>query len=168
MQRGMFLPIMVTATQILSAGVSLVEETRPILTLEMANAIADGCEAEQKKKGWSPLSIAIFDNSGNLVLFRRQDDSISISVEVSQLKGRTSAMLPLSTREIGDRQYADPNRPFGLQHVPGVVVFPGGLPIRTANNYHIGGVGVAGDTGDNDEKCAQAGLDNLAKMTKSD
>ena len=41
--------------------------------------------------------------------------------------------------------------------LPGVVASPGGLPIF-AEGRVIGGVGVSGVTGDQDEQCAKAGL----------
>jgi len=34
-----------------------------------------------------------------------------------------------------------------------------GFPITTANKAQIGGIGVSGGTSDQDEQCAQAGMD---------
>ena len=45
--------------------------------------------------------------------------------------------------------------------VPGIVAFAGGLPIMTEGKMHIGGIGVSGGTSDQDETCAQAGLDAI-------
>ena len=41
--------------------------------------------------------------------------------------------------------------------LPGVVASPGGLPILKDGKV-IGGLGVSGMTGDQDEQCAKAGL----------
>ena len=49
----------------------------------------------------------------------------------------------------------------GIAFVDGVITFAGGLPIM-AGDVHVGGIGVSGDTADNDEKCAQAGIDAVA------
>ena len=46
-----------------------------------------------------------------------------------------------------------------------LIIFAGGLPI-IADGTVIGGVGVSGATGDQDEECAQAGLDAVADMLK--
>lgn len=54
----------------------------------------------------------------------------------------------------------------GLALDPGHAAFPGGLPIMTAEGQHIGGVGVSGATSNQDEECAQAGLDAIAHMLK--
>lgn len=140
-------------------------ERKPVLTLEMAKRMADACEAAQKHAGWRPVNIAIFDDGGNLKLFRRQDDAFVGSVEVSQLKGRTSAVFPVSTRAVGERSFgkegAPPQTP-GIAFVPGVASFPGGLPVFTADGHHIGGIGVSGATSDEDEACGQAAIDAIA------
>jgi uncharacterized protein GlcG (DUF336 family) len=36
----------------------------------------------------------------------------------------------------------------GVADVRGVITFPGGLPIMTANKVHIGGIGVSGGSAD--------------------
>jgi len=47
----------------------------------------------------------------------------------------------------------------GIAQVPGVTAFAGGLPIMTADKVQIGGIGISGATSDQDETCAQAGID---------
>ena len=41
-------------------------------------------------------------------------------------------------------------------------MFAGGLPILTADGAQLGGIGVSGATSDQDEQCAQAGIDAIA------
>ena len=43
--------------------------------------------------------------------------------------------------------------------VPGIIAFAGGLPIMTEDKVQIGAVGVSGGTADQDETCAQAGIE---------
>jgi len=81
------------------------------------------------------------------------------------LKGRTSGNCPLSTGSCGEFIYTVA-RPHGAQHGPGLVILPGGLPIMTADGQHVGGVGVSGATSDQDEVCAQAGIDAAAELLK--
>ncbi len=54
----------------------------------------------------------------------------------------------------------------GIAQVPGIIAFAGGLPIMTADNVHIGGIGVSGGTADQDETCAQAGIDSVKDALK--
>lgn len=142
---------------------------KPMLTLEMANKMADACEAARAKEGWRPLNIAIFDDGGNLKLFRRQDNAFLGSIQISQMKGHTSSMFPSPTRRYGNLAFGEEGKPPvapGIAFVPGIASFPGGLPIMTANGQQIGGIGVSGATGDQDEMCAQAGIDAIADMLK--
>ena len=48
-----------------------------------------------------------------------------------------------------------------IAHLDDVITFAGGLPIM-AGGVHIGGIGVSGNTADNDEVCAQAAIDAVA------
>lgn len=147
---------------LLATSVAWSLETKPYLTLAMAKTMADTCEAMAVAQGWRKVNIAIYDDGGNLKLFRRQDGAFLHSVRVAQLKGHTSSGMPRSTRALGDLTYSSPERPYGIEHVPGFVVFPGGLPILTAAGEQIGGIGVSGATGDQDEACAQAAIDAIA------
>jgi glc operon protein GlcG len=54
----------------------------------------------------------------------------------------------------------------GLALVPGIIAFAGGLPIMTDDKVHIGGIGVSGGTADQDETCAQAGVDAVKDSLK--
>lgn len=137
-------------------------ESKPVLSLSMAQKMADACEAKAQKEGWRKVNIAIYDDGGNLKLFRRQDGAYMHSIQVSQLKGRTSAGIPRSTRALGEINYSNADKPYGIDAVPGFVVFPGGLPILTKSGVQLGGIGVSGATGDQDEECAQAGIDAIA------
>ncbi len=152
------------ATLLLVSGAHAAEG-RPILTLEVAKAIADACEAKAAEMGWRPVIIAVYDQGADLKYFSRADDAQRGSIQVAMLKGQTSANFPRSTRSFGEFVYSG-DRPHGAQLVPGIVVFPGGLPIMTADGQHVGGVGVSGATSAEDEICAQAGLDAVADMLK--
>jgi glc operon protein GlcG len=142
-------------------------ETKPILTLEMASKIADTCESVQQGKDFNPIVIAIYDDGGNLKLFRRQDNSFLGSITIAHMKATTSSSFPFSSRLLGELVYGkdgQPGRILGGAEVAGHAAFPGGLPIITKNGTHIGSVGVSGATSDEDEQCAQAGLDSIADL----
>ena len=144
-------------------------EQKPILTLAMAKKMADACEVRQQKEGWRPLNIAIFDDGGNLKLFRRQEKAFLGSIQISQMKGHTSAMFPFPTRVMGNLAFGEKDKPPrvpGIAFIPGIASFPGGLPIKTAGGHQIGSIGVSGATGDQDEMCAQAGIEAIADMLK--
>lgn len=142
---------------------------KPVLTLEMAKKMADACEAARAKGEWRPINIAIYDDGGNLKLFRRQENAFLGSIQISQMKGHTSAMFPFPSRRFGALAFGEEGKPPvapGIAFVPGVASFAGGLPIMTADGQQIGAIGVSGATSDQDEMCAQAGIDAIADMLK--
>ena len=147
------------AAVLASAGSASPLEMRPILTLDIARKIVDGCLAKAQQTGWK-MHIAVLDIGGNLKAFVRMDDAQLISEEVAMRKAYTAAALPRSTRETAELAYSNPERrPGGIAFLPRVAVIQGGLPLMTGAGVHIGGVGVSGSTAQNDEACAQAGLD---------
>jgi glc operon protein GlcG len=136
--------------------------------LALAKKMADGCEAKAMQEGWK-MNVAVVDQGADLVLFRRMDGAFLGSVEIAQMKARSSAMFPFPTRGLGEIAFGkdgEPGRTPGLAFVPGLAAFPGGLPIKTPDGAHIGAIGVSGGTGDQDEACAQAGLDAVADQLK--
>lgn len=136
------------------------QETKPTLTQATAKKMADACEAKAKAEGWK-IIIAIVDDGGNLKHFTRMDGSFLVSVRISQLKAETSAGVPVSSRQWGEFS----EKVKGLELVPGTVAFAGGLPIMSGGK-HIGGIGVSGASSDQDEACAQAGLDAVKDVLK--
>ena len=129
--------------------------------LATAKEMADACEARATQEGWK-MNVAVVDGGADLVLFRRMDGAFLGSVEIAQMKARSSALFPFPTRGLGEIAFGKDGEPAGtpgLAFVPGLAAFPGGLPVKTADGTHIGAIGVSGGTGDEDEACAQAALD---------
>jgi glc operon protein GlcG len=136
--------------------------------LAMAKQMADACEAKATEEGWK-MNVAVVDGGADLVLFRRMDGAFLGSVDIAQMKARSSALFPFPTRGLGEIAFGKDGEPGGtpgLAFVPGLAAFPGGLPVQTADGAHIGAIGVSGGTGDQDEACAQAALDGVADQLK--
>ena len=79
-------------------------EMRPILTLDVARKIVDGCLNKAQQQGWK-MHDAVLDIGGTLKAFARMDDAQLISEEVAMRKAYTAAALPRSTRETADLAY---------------------------------------------------------------
>ena len=144
-------------------------EQKPILTLDMAKKMADACEAARAKGGWRPLNIAIFDDGGNIKLFRRQENAFLGSIQIATMKGHTSAMFPFPTRVMANLAFGQDGKPApvpGIAFVPGIISFAGGVPIMTGAGQQIGAIGVSGASADEDEMCAKAGVAAIADMLK--
>ena len=146
-------------------------EQKPILTLKMAKKMAEACEALQQAQGFRPVNIAIYDDGGNLKLFRRQENAFLGSILVANMKATTSSNFPFSSRRFGELAYGKDGEPGpvpGIAELSGFAAFPGGLPIITESGAHIGSIGVSGASGDEDEQCSQAGIDAIGAMLQWD
>ena len=145
------------------AGSASALDKKPVVTLDLAKKLIAGCEAKAQEQGWK-MNIAIVDNGANLVAFERMDGAYLGSIYVAQHKAITSADFPAASRAMMEAAYGkdqQPARSPGIATIPGIVLIPGGLPIITSDKTLIGAIGVSGSTSDNDEQCAQAGLDKV-------
>jgi glc operon protein GlcG len=161
---------MISRTTLASAALAAIVFGAPAygVDLETAKKMADACEAKAVEEGWK-MNVAVVDAGADLVLFQRMDGAFLGSVEIAQMKARSSAMFPFPTRGLGEIAFGkdgEPGRAPGLAFVPGLAAFPGGLPVKSAAGAHIGAIGVSGGTGDEDEACAQAALDAVADQLK--
>ena len=130
------------------------------ISLDQANTILAGALKERGALGLKPISIAVLDSGGHLVAFARQDGSSNLRPQIATAKASGALALGVSSRAIGEMAIERPtfvNAAAGLNPA-GIVPAAGGVLIRNADGQVIGAVGVTGDTSDNDEKCALAGI----------
>jgi glc operon protein GlcG len=142
-------------------GSAMAIEAKPTLTLDLAKKMAAGCEAKAKQENWK-MNIAVVNDGTKLVYFEHMDGAFLGSIYISQQKAITSAEFPFSTRFMAELAFGKEAKPGvlpGIANVPGIITFAGGLPIMTGAKMQIGAIGVSGGTADQDEECAQAGLD---------
>lgn len=132
-------------------------EMRPYLTLAIAEKAATACHKLAEENGWR-MAISIKDTAGNLVFFSRMDDAFSKASEIALLKAETASTTPFSTLDLRRIALEENDLPHGIELVPGIVVFDGGVPIRTAEGLQIGGIGVSGSSAGNDGECARAAV----------
>ena len=132
----------------------------PGISLEQANVILVSALKEGRVLGLKPLSIAVLDAGGHLVAFAREDGSSNLRPQIATAKASGALALGVSSRTIGEMAIERPtfvNAAAGLNPA-GIVPAAGGVLIRDAGGQMIGAVGVTGDTSDNDESCALAGI----------
>jgi uncharacterized protein GlcG (DUF336 family) len=130
------------------------------MTLEQASLIVDAALAEGARRDFQPLCVVVLD-SGSHALALKRDERASISrPEIATAKAAGCLGMGFGGREIAKRAAAVPSFIAALNGVfpKGILPVPGGVLIRNADGILLGAVGVSGDTSDNDEICAVAGI----------
>jgi uncharacterized protein GlcG (DUF336 family) len=130
------------------------------LTLEQSLTIARVALETGRTNGFAPLCVAVLDAGGHALALLR-DERASISrPEIATGKAAGCLGMGFGGRELAKRAAAVPQFFTSLAAVfpKGIVPVPGGVLIRDAGGALLGAVGVTGDTSDNDEICALAGI----------
>jgi len=131
-----------------------------ILPLAKANEIIDAAFSEGKNLGLKPLSVAVLDAGGHLVAFQRSDGSSFLRYEIAAGKAYGCLALGVGGRWLNAQAQSRPHFLENLSAVSGgkIVAIPGGVLVKRDGKI-IGAVGITGDTSDNDEAAAIAGIE---------
>jgi uncharacterized protein GlcG (DUF336 family) len=126
------------------------------LTLAQARTIIAAAEKKADEIG-QPMNIAVVDAGGNLISHARQDGAWIGSIEISISKAWTSKAFDIQTKDLGEN--SQPTQQFfGIHTTNGgkVAIFAGGVPL-THEGVVVGGLGVSGGSGEQDQSVALAG-----------
>lgn len=135
------------------SGAAQQTRSRKVLTLAAATQVADAAEAEARRNNWA-VSIAVVDDSGHLILFRRMDGAKLVATDIAVRKARTAAYFQGPTK--GLEEEVTTGGRTSLLPIDGFMPLEGGIPILSGGEM-VGAVGVSGVTGAQDAQCASAG-----------
>lgn len=133
--------------------------TKQSITAEMAQKMVTAAIIKAEELG-VPQVAAVLDESGHLKMFYRMDGTPLVSMEVAQNKAYT-ALFGMPSHEFFNFIKDDPALLAGIPHLPRIVTFGGGLPIKIGDAV-VGAIGVSGGSVEQDIACAQAGLDAIS------
>lgn len=125
-----------------------------VLRLSLAMKAIKAAQAKAKSMNID-ISVAVVDESGNLVAFVRGDNCSFITAETSRGKAVMAAGFRKPTHEWLPAVKGNPAFWASIAEPLGLVPGGGGYPL-TRNGRTIGGVGCGGGLGEEDELCAQA------------
>jgi uncharacterized protein GlcG (DUF336 family) len=131
------------------------------LSLDKAKQIIDAAFAKGADLMFKPLGVSVLDAGGHLVAFQRQDGASFLRPEMSAGKAYGALAIGMGGRRVEAFAKDRPHLMAGISDVSGGRVLPvvGGVLIRDASGTVIGAVGISGDTSDNDETAAIAGIE---------
>jgi len=130
------------------------------LSLSVASMIVDAALAEAERRGFHPLCVAVVDAGAHLLALKRDARASAFRPQIAIAKASGCIGMGLGGRELARRAQQMPSLFAALAAVfpDGIVPLPGGVLIRAADGSLLGAVGISGDSSDNDEVCALAGI----------
>ncbi|MGN8020662.1 GlcG/HbpS family heme-binding protein [Phyllobacterium sp. 22229] len=130
------------------------------LSLSKANTIIKAALAKATEAGMRPLSVAVLDAGGHLKAFQKQDGASLLRFEIAFGKAFGGLSIGTGSRTVEKFAKERPHFVEGLVAASGGRVIPvaGGVLIKNAKGEILGAVGITGDTSDNDEIAAVAGI----------
>jgi uncharacterized protein GlcG (DUF336 family) len=129
------------------------------LTLAQAQTIITAALAHARGKNLAPMGVAVLDARGVLKAYAAEDGTSLRRADIAIGKAYGALSMGVGSRTLGVRAQERPHFIAAVTHAVGgsMVPVPGGVLIKGENGF-LGAVGVTGDTSDNDEAAALAGI----------
>ena len=130
------------------------------LTLDHARTMIQTAFAKGQELNLKPLTVAVLDAGGALVALERMTGASPMRPEIAIGKANGAVQMGIGSRALQTRAES---QPFFIQAMNALakgslVPVPGGVLVRDEEGRVIGAVGITGDSSDNDEICAVAGI----------
>lgn len=132
----------------------------PAVTLAQAQTIAAEALRKGRELELKPLTIAVLDAGGHTVALVREDGASTLRPAIAIGKASGALALGVSSRKIAEMAAERPTFVTSLASIGqhGIIPAAGGVIVVDASGAPIGAVGITGDTSDNDELAALAGI----------
>ena len=130
------------------------------ITLAQAQTIITAALTHAREKKMQPLAVIVLDARGVPKAFAAEDGTSLRRYEIAHGKAHGALAMGIGSRTLGKRAQERPHFIAAVTHVVGgaLIPVPGGVLIRAADRAIIGAVGISGDSSDNDEAAALAGI----------
>jgi len=146
------LALLVTSLPLMAAHPDMLPVKQ--ISLELARDVAMGAVEACRKDGFN-VSVVVLDRAGNVQVALRDTLAARHTLEIAERKAGMTIMSGIAS---GDFLAARGDIRPELNHMDGLIVMEGGLPIQAAGSL-IGAVGVSGAPGgEKDAACATAAL----------
>ena len=131
------------------------------ITLEQANHMINAALSHAAQNNMKPLVVCVYDAKGVLKSYQAQDGTSNGRFQIAGGKARGALAVGMGSRWLNDQAESRPHFLAGVNTVieGGVVAVPGGVLARDEDGEIVACVGISGDTSDNDEACAIAGIE---------
>ena len=139
------------------------------LTLAQARDIVQGARAEANRSKLKPITVVVLDAGGYVVAAEREDGSANGRFAIAFGKAHGALAFGMGSRALMARAEQQPYFIAAATSAIGgaLIPAPGGVLVRDGDRI-LGAVGVSGDTSDNDESVALAGIDGAGLTAQPD
>jgi uncharacterized protein GlcG (DUF336 family) len=126
------------------------------MPLASAEKIADQAIAAGREAKLLPLTVAVLDAGGHLVVLKREDGAGILRADIAIGKAWGALGMGMSSRSIRDRLRERPAFQSALAAASDgrFIPVPGGVLVLNDSREVIGAVGISGDASDKDEYAA--------------
>jgi uncharacterized protein GlcG (DUF336 family) len=131
------------------------------MKLEIGQKILTAALAAARARNFKPLAVAVLDARGALKALAAEDGTSLRRAEIATGKAHGALAMGLGSRTLGKMAAERPHFVAAVTHAVGGSLIPvaGGVLIRDDSGATLGAVGISGDTSDNDEVAAIAGIE---------
>ena len=130
------------------------------ITLDQAEKVVAAAKQKATELG-TRMNICVVDAGSNLVAQVRMDGAWIGSVDIAQKKARTAAWFTMDTAALTPLVQPGASL-YNIEHSNGgLITFPGGVVINSAQGEIIGAVGVSGSTVEDDHAVALHGAQSI-------
>lgn len=131
------------------------------LSLDTARKILDAALAKVIELKLKPMAITVLDARGCVKASLAQDGTSLMRGEVAHGKAYGALAMGMGSRALFKRAEEQPYFVGAINTMArgALIPVPGGVLIQDASGALLGAVGISGDTSDNDETCAVAGIE---------
>jgi len=130
------------------------------ISLDQANAAIAAALAKGRELGLAPLTVAVTDAGGHLIALQRESGASTMRPQIAIAKACGALAIGVSSRKIAEMAADRPVFVTMLGEIApqGLLPAAGGVIVVDDEGAAIGAIGITGDTSDNDEACALAGI----------
>jgi len=140
------------------------------MKLEIAQKMVTAALAAARTRNLKPLAVAVLDARGSPRALAAEDGTSLRRSDIAIGKAHGALSLGMGSRSIMGRAEQQPYFIAAVTSSVGdaLVPVPGGVLVRDADGCRLGAVVVTGDTSDNDEAAAVAGIESAGLTAQPD
>jgi uncharacterized protein GlcG (DUF336 family) len=140
------------------------------ITLAQAEIMINAVFAEARKSNNKPMAVAVTDQGGSVISFKKEDDSSMMRFEMANGKCYASLAMGRSSSLV---RYRAEQRPMFMDYLfkasdNKIVAEDGGMLVRNSEGALLGAIGVTGERPERDEELAVIAIHKADYLTDED